>query len=232
VDESVLSVSRSAVGVASDAGDAVEDTASDDTASDETTTDGGQPEGDDPETDDAATTEDDATEDDADQELVIDTAQPGTWPVGDAGTVTFDVVNDDLTLEGYEPADGWDATVDEDDGDEIEVHFTQDGLRWEFEVEIDDDQLEIELRQDHVDATAGSYDLPDGGSFAFDANGVLSLTDVTPGEGWTIVEQEEESDEFEIDLRDGDRTVEVEVELDDGRIEVEIDYEVVGSLPD
>jgi hypothetical protein len=232
VDESVLSVSRSAVGVASDAGDAVEDTASDDTASDETTTDGGQPEGDDPETDDAATTEDDATEDDADQELVIDTAQPGTWPVGDAGTVAFDVVNGDLTLEGYEPADGWDATVDEDDGDEIEVHFTQDGLRWEFEVEIDDDQLEIELRQDHVDATAGSYDLPDGGSFAFDANGVLSLTDVTPGEGWTIVEQEEESDEFEIDLRDGDRTVEVEVELDDGRIEVEIDYEVVGSLPD
>lgn len=161
----------------------------------------------------------------------IATAQPGNWPVGDAGTVTFDVVDGQLVLEDHEAAAGWEATVDDGDGDGIEVDFTQDGRRWEFEVEIDDGRLEIEIRQDHSDASAGSYDLPDGGSFAFDANGRLTLTDVSPGDGWEVVEQQEESDEVEIDLREGDRTVDVEVELDDGRIEVEIDYEVIGPLP-
>jgi len=75
---------------------------------------------------------------DADGALVdTDSAQPGTWPVGDAGTVTFEVVDGLLTLEDHEAADGWEATVDEQDDDEIEVDFTQDGARWEFEVEMD-----------------------------------------------------------------------------------------------
>jgi hypothetical protein len=100
-----------------------------------------------------------------------------------------------------------------------------------IEVQTDDGRLEVEIRLDDTDASAGSYDLPDGGSFAFDANGALTLTDVSPGEGWTVTEREQESDELEIDLRNEDRRVDVEVELDDGRIEVELDYEVVGPLP-
>jgi hypothetical protein len=160
-----------------------------------------------------------------------DVAQAGTWPVGDAGTVSFEVVDGSLALEDHEAADGWEATVDEESGDEIGVDFTRDQFRWEFEVDTDDGRLEVEIRQDHRDASAGSYDLPDGGSFAFEADGRLALTDVTPGEGWEIVERDEGSDEFEVDLDSGDRTIDVEVELDDGNIEVQIDYEVVGPLP-
>lgn len=212
------------------AGETSDETAPDDDAAD-TAPDDEAPDGD-ADTADTDAGADDAGPTDGDADLVdIDVAQPGTWPVGDAGTVSFEVVDGSLALEDYEAADGWEATVDEEDSDEIEVDFVLDELRWEFEVEIDDGRLEVEIRQDHVDASAGSYDLPDDGSFAFEADGQLALTDISPGEGWEIVERDEESDEFEVDLRNGDRTVDVEVELDDGRIEVEIDYEVVGPLP-
>jgi hypothetical protein len=201
----------------------------DDTDADATDADGATD--DDADDDGAADETDDAASAPADELVDTTRAEPGTWPVGDAGTVTFDVVEGALTLEGYQAADGWTATVDEEESDEIEVDFTRDAQRWEFEVEIDDGRLEVEIRLDDTDASAGSYDLPDGGSFAFDANGALTLTDVSPGEGWTVTEQEQESDELEIDLRNEDRRVDVEVELDDGRIEVELDYEVVGPLP-
>jgi hypothetical protein len=203
-------------------GTGADDGATDDGAADDD--DGADDGGDADETDDAASAP-------ADEFVDTTRAEPGIWPVGNAGTVTFDVVEGALTLEGYQAADGWTATVDEEESDEIEVDFTRDDQRWEFEVEIDDGRLEVEIRLDDTDASAGSYDLPDGGSFAFDANGVLTLTDVSPGEGWSVTEQEQESDELEIDLRNEDRRVDVEVELDDGRIEVELDYEVVGPLP-
>lgn len=193
--------------------------AADDEAPSEDATDAG---------DDAAG--DDAETDEATDAGSIAVARSGTWPVGDAGTVTFEVEGDALVLVGYEPSDGWDARVDEEDDDEIEVDFQRDDVRWEFEVELDDGQLEIEIRQDHLDAEPGAYDLPDGGAFAFEADGDLTLASVTPGDGWEVTDQEEGSDEIEISLRATDRRLEVEVELDDGRIEIEIDYEVVGPM--
>ncbi|WP_165403810.1 hypothetical protein [Egicoccus halophilus] len=44
-------------------------------------------------------------------------------------------------------ADGWRAyvDVDVDDRDEVEVDFARDGERWDFEVEIDDGRLELEI---------------------------------------------------------------------------------------
>ena len=71
----------------------------------------------------------------------IATAQPGTWPVGDAGEVTFGVDDNALVLVDHQPSDGWEARIDTRDPDEIEVEFTRSGEQWEFEVEIDDDEV-------------------------------------------------------------------------------------------
>lgn len=212
-------------------------------------------------TDDAATSSAPPADDDADADAdtgaaaggdaddgdpaadLVDTtaAVPGTWPVGDAGTVTFDVRDGGLVLLDVVAADGWDHAVEEEDADELEVDFRRGDEAWDFEVEVssgagsdatDDGRLEIDVYYDRRDADPGAYDLPDGGSFVFAADaGVLTLSGVEAPDGWQVTDREEDGDEFSFTLTSGDRRVQVEVELDDGRIEVEIDYRVTGPLP-
>jgi hypothetical protein len=160
-------------------------------------------------------------------------AVPGTWPVGDAGTVTFSIVDGALVLDDVRAADGWAADIDTQDPDEIEVDFRRDNVEWEIEIELEQGgtMLEVEIDQDIEGADPGSYDLGDAGSFSFEVDGgQLVVTDLSVADGWTLVEREEEADEIEFELGNGPRQIDVEVELDDGVIEVEIDYEVTGPV--
>jgi hypothetical protein len=182
-----------------------------------------------------ATDEDPAAE--GSEDLVdLTEAIPGTWPVGDAGTVTFSIVDGSLVLDEVATADGWSSDVDEQDPDEIEVDFRQGDVEWEIEIELEEggSTLEIEIDQDIEDADTGSYDIGDAGTFAIDVQeGELELTDLNVNDGWDVVEQDEEPDEIEIGLVNGPRQFDVEIELeDDGTVDVEVDYEVVGPVSD
>jgi hypothetical protein len=161
-------------------------------------------------------------------------AVPGTWPVGDAGTVTFAIGDGALVLEDVTAADGWRADIDEQDPDEIEVDFRRDGVAWQIEIELEDGGtiLEIEIDLDIDDAEPGSYDLGDAGTFSFDVqDGRLVVTDLNVADGWTVTGLDEEADEIEFELVNGPREFDVEVELeDDGTIDLDIDYEVVGPV--
>lgn len=210
--------------------------------------DGGDGQSDDPSTpssDDASTERSEATAaDDADEQQPIDApdaglvdlteAIPGTWPVGDAGTVTFAIVDGALELEDATAADGWQLDIDEQEPDEIEVDFRRGDVEWEIEIELEDGGtiLEIEIDQDMERAAPGSYDIGDAGTFAFSVtDGRLVLDDLNVADGWTVAELEEEADEIEFELVQGPRAFDVEIELDsDGTIEIEIDYEVVGPV--
>jgi hypothetical protein len=87
----------------------------------------------------------DATGDAATGQVVdLTTAVPGSWPVGDAGIVTFSLDGDRLVLDDVTTADGWTSRVEEEDADAIQVDFDRDGISWEFEVEVDDGRLEVE----------------------------------------------------------------------------------------
>jgi hypothetical protein len=122
--------------------------------------------------------------------------------VGDAGTVTFSLVDGALVLDDVEAAEGWTSSIDEQDPDEIEVTFVRGDIQWEIEVQLDDggDALGIEIRQDIERADAGSYDIGDAGTFAFEVqDGRLVLADLSVA--------------------------------DDGSIELEIDDEVTGPIP-
>jgi hypothetical protein len=160
-------------------------------------------------------------------------AVPGTWPVGDAGTVTFSLVDGALVLDDVTANDGWMMAIDEQDPDEIEVDFTRDNVEWQIEIEVEDDGriLAIEIDQDIEPADTGSYDIGDAGTFAFSVvDGRLVLDDLSIADDWTLVELDEEADEIEFELANGPRSFDVEVELeDDGTIELEIDYEVTGQ---
>jgi hypothetical protein len=161
-------------------------------------------------------------------------AIPGAWPVGDAGTVTFSIVDGALVLDDVAANDGWQADIDEQDADEIEVDFRRDDMAWEIEIELEDDgdTLAIEIDQDVEDADTGSYDIGDAGTFAFSVqDGRLVLDDLSLADGWTLVEQDEGVDEIEFEITNGPRAFDVDVELEsDGTTDIEIDYEIVGPV--
>lgn len=186
----------------------------------------------------AADTSDDDTSDDgptggSEGEVVDGTeAVPGTWQVGEAGTVTFDVVDGALVLEDVSEADGWTVTDVEEEADEVEVDLQRGDVEVEIEIELASGGtvLEVEIDTDIEDAEPGTYDLGDAGSLTFEVtDGRLELVDLTVTDGWEVTEQDVEGDEIEIELRDGAMRWDAGVDLN-GSIEVELDYEVSGQL--
>jgi len=68
------------------------------------------------------------------------------YRVGEAGQVELRHEGDTLELVEVRPADGWDYRVDDrDDDDEVEVTFRGNGREVEFEAEVDDGRLEVEI---------------------------------------------------------------------------------------
>ena len=187
-------------------------------------------------TEDTDPAEDTPAEDADRADGVVDLTEaiPGTWPVSDAGTVTFAIVDNALVLDDVTANDGWTVDIDEQDPDQIEVDYLRDNTAWKIEIELEDGGsiLEIEIDQDIENADTGSYDIGDAGTFAVSVDGDrLVLDDLNLADGWTITEIDEEADEIEFALANGPRTFDVEVELeDDGTLEIEIDYEVVGPV--
>ncbi|TKJ20923.1 hypothetical protein [Blastococcus sp. CCUG 61487] len=53
-----------------------------------------------------------------------------------------------LVLGEVVPAEGWTAVEIDRDDDEVEVEFRGDGIELDFEAEIDDGRLEVEVCND------------------------------------------------------------------------------------
>lgn len=70
------------------------------------------------------------------------------YDVGDAGQVTFSADGDELLLGEVTPAAGWTAEVISDRGEELEVEFRSDRRTMDFEAELDDGDLEVEVCQE------------------------------------------------------------------------------------
>jgi hypothetical protein len=159
-------------------------------------------------------------------------AVPGTWQVGDAGTVTFDIVDGALVLEDVSENEGWTVTGIDEDSDEIEVDFRRGDVEVEIEIELGSGGsiLEVEIDTDIENAEPGTYDIGDAGSFTFDVvDGRLELVDLVVNEGWEVTEQDVGGDEIEIELRNGAMRWDADVDLN-GTIEVELDHEVSGQV--
>lgn len=75
----------------------------------------------------------------------IDGADPGTYTVGLAGTVEFSHENGRLTLIEAAPNGGWTHAVEEEDDDDIEVKFRRDNVMWDFQVDLDDGQIDVDI---------------------------------------------------------------------------------------
>jgi hypothetical protein len=159
-------------------------------------------------------------------------AGPGTWQVGEAGTVTFAVDEGRLVLEGVVAADGWRITEQDADEDDIEVELARASERYLFEVELDDEtHLEVRIEHELEGVPGGTYALGDAGAVEVRIDGDrLVVERVAVAEGWQLVAEEREDDELEVDLERGDQRWHLEVEVDDDHLDVGIVYEVRGEL--
>lgn len=89
----------------------------------------------------------------------IDPAQPGTFFVGEAATVTVAVQGQSLLLGAVLVDDGWVETDRDVDDDDIELHFQRAGDGafevWTFTAELDDGALEVHIDYEISGAYAG-----------------------------------------------------------------------------
>jgi hypothetical protein len=70
----------------------------------------------------------------------------GVYSVDDAGEIHITSDGSTVRLVETRPAEGWTATGDtEDDDDEVEVVFRSGNREVEFEAELDDGRLEVEV---------------------------------------------------------------------------------------
>jgi hypothetical protein len=158
-------------------------------------------------------------------------AEPGTWQVGEAGTVTFSLDRGGLQLDGAAPADGWQVVEQEADREGIEVVFAHDRATAAFEVELEKDGGSLSVLVDLAleDGEPGTFALGDAASVTVSVDGDrLVLEDLTVTDGWEVVTRELDDDEFELELARGDQRAELAIDLDDGRVDVERHLSVRG----
>jgi virulence-associated protein VagC len=173
----------------------------------------------------------------------------------DAGEVEIRREGDQLVLIEARPNDGWvvdsddpaedeiededdDAEVeDEDEGDQdgqtLEVTFVQGDHEVEFEAEIVDGRLLIEIEESWSGVEPGTFNVDDAGTVEIRRDGErLILAGVIANDGWDFeaereVEEDEEEEsseqEIEVTFTSGDREVEFEATLEDGELDIEIE---------
>ena len=160
----------------------------------------------------------------------------GLWAIGLAGEVEFRVTGpDSLELIEARANDGWDITEQEVESDKIEVDFRRGPVSFDFEVEIDDGVLELEIDQDIDPAENGTFAVGEAATAPVSVDGGrLVLGDVSLADGWAEVSRDIDSDDVELDFRrDGDgffELWELNAHVDDGRLKIEVDYEIEGRL--
>jgi hypothetical protein len=75
-------------------------------------------------------------------------APDGFYRVFEAGSAVVTRDGDQLVLGEITPSEGWEARVDDQDDDEIEIEFFRGNEELDLEIEIDDGRVEVEVCAD------------------------------------------------------------------------------------
>lgn len=74
-------------------------------------------------------------------------------PVDPAGEVTLEVVSAGLSITTIEPEPGWTVTVETSVGREVEARFDSDEGRIDFEAELEDGEIRVEIERRLAEAS-------------------------------------------------------------------------------
>jgi hypothetical protein len=72
-------------------------------------------------------------------------AEPGTFPLGQAGTATISSDGTTVTLDDLQVNDGWSVIEADGTGGDVDVELRRGGEVWEFDADIELGQLEVQI---------------------------------------------------------------------------------------
>lgn len=78
-------------------------------------------------------------------------ASTNIYEVGDAGEVELAVENRRLVLVEARPNQGWSTREVEQESDEVELDFVRGNVKWEFEAELENGEIQVETERDTDD---------------------------------------------------------------------------------
>ncbi len=155
------------------------------------------------------------------------TRSPGIiYQAGDAGTVGFSIVDDTLRLDSVSGDEGWSWQPDADDTDDdvaIDFHHEGEGLAVDFEADIHDGVVLVE-----VETALPAHDRTLSWAADSAAEVIIVIRDqrvslerIIATTGWTWTQRGD--DQVTVVFADGDGSiVEFAADTDDGRLEVEV----------
>ncbi len=174
------------------------------------------------------------------------------FTVRDAGEVEIRREGDQLILVEAQPNAGWNLEEDdaneeeaelddepeaksenEDDGGELVVTFVREDQEVEFEAEIVDGRLLIEIEESWHGVEPGTFTVGEAGTIEIRRDGErLILAGVIANDGWDFeaereveenIDEGSSEQEIEVTFTSGDRKVEFEATLEDGELEIEFE---------
>lgn len=170
----------------------------------------------------------------------------GIYPVDEAGTVEIAVGPAGLELITATPNEGFEISRTRTEPDNINVKFRAGSLEVEFEAELEDGTLTVNVTREDTDemsaddqsddiensSTATVADATQAADMTktFEAgaagtvtisvsNGVLTLDGTTENAGWAITKTRTEAGEIKVEFRNGPQQVEFEADLNHGQLE-------------
>lgn len=153
------------------------------------------------------------------------------FPAGEAGEVELALDGDRLVLVEVRPSAGWSHRVDEDDDDEIEIDFHDNGREIDFEAELDDGRLKVDVCDISIVAAGDVYSVGEAGEVEIrqsrddddddddDDDIDLELVKVRVNDGWSYEVEKDDDDEIEVVFHRGEERVKFDLESDDGWLE-------------
>lgn len=159
-------------------------------------------------------------------------ARDGTWTVGDAGEVDFQVRDGVLQLGDVREYAGWIHTLRRVDDDALEIEFIGSGVTWELTAHYHRNVLRVAQSKSIDLAEPGRYQIGSAGEVEVAVvDGAPQLEDASPAEDWEVSIDDTDPTELTATFSHPPVVWTFVARVDAGQLEVDIGYEVASTVP-
>lgn len=159
-------------------------------------------------------------------------ARDGTWTVGDAGEVDFQIRQGVLQLGDVREYPGWIHTLRRVDDDTLELEFVGSGITWEFTAHYNRNVLRVAQSKSIDLAEPGHYQIGSAGEVEVAVvDGAPQLEDASPADGWEVAIDDANPAELTATFSHQPVVWTFAARVDAGQLEVDVGYEVASTVP-
>lgn len=162
----------------------------------------------------------------------VSEARDGTWTVGDAGEVDFQLREGALELGDVREYQGWMHALRRVDEGSIELEFVGSGVTWELTVHYQRGVLRVAQTKSIDLAEPGRYPVGSAGEVEVaTADGAPSLAEVTPAEGWEVSVDDDDPEELTATFSHEPTVWTFTARVEAGQLQIDVGYEIASAVP-